>query len=71
MIKNAMIDNWTNDVEPQLMNNFCGIASLAYVLNTFFNKNTSEHNQRRKASPSLRIAVANHHVPGTYKEGGI
>lgn len=47
------------------------IASLAYVLNTFFNKNTSEHNQRRKASPSLGIAVANHHVLGTYKEGGI
>lgn len=44
MIKNTMVDYRTNGVEPQLMDNSCGIASLAYVLNIFFNKNTSEKN---------------------------
>lgn len=44
MIKNTMIDYRTNGVEPQLMDNSCGIASLAYVFNMYFNKSTSEKN---------------------------
>jgi|GEM_PF-5997306 len=31
-------------VEPQLLDNSCGIASLAYILNNYYHANTSEKN---------------------------
>ncbi|EJD0490292.1 C39 family peptidase [Salmonella enterica] len=43
-VKNTMADLQTNGVERQLLDNSCGIASLAYILNNSFKKNTSEKN---------------------------
>ncbi|CAI1885711.1 cysteine peptidase family C39 domain-containing protein [Serratia proteamaculans] len=40
----SLIDKQIGGVEKQLFDNSCGIASLSYVLNSYYNKNTSEKN---------------------------
>ncbi|WP_454889560.1 cysteine peptidase family C39 domain-containing protein [Serratia quinivorans] len=43
-VKVNLIEQQIGGVERQLFDNSCGIASLSYVLNSYYNKNTSEKN---------------------------
>ena len=43
-VHKTMVELQTEGVERQLLDNSCGISSLAYVLNKYFKKNTSEKN---------------------------